>query len=730
MNAWINNAEKSLERKKSYCRFCHVYCALEVETDQGRVVKVFPDPADPVYAGYTCLKGRELAAVHNHKDRLRSSLKRLPDGRYAEISSEQAMDEIAEKLTEIIARDGARAVASYNGSYAFQNSAAVPVCRAWHDGIKSPSFYTSVTIDQPAKAISGLRAGFWGAGVHRFAEADVIMLIGNNPLVSHFSSNGGLPPFSPSARLRKAMKAGLKIITVDPRKTETAARSDIHLATYPGEDPVLLAGIIKFILDKGLHDREFCRDHLANLDELRTHIEPFNLDYVAARTDVPAGTIEAAAKMFATARRGAALTGTGPDMSPHPNLTEHLVLALNAICGRFNRTGDRLNPSVLGSNRPRRAQAYAPRPPSAELEKCRFKGLTEISGLSAVGRIREMPVAVLSDEILTPGPGQVRALICVGGNPAVAWPDQEKTCRALQALELSVSIDIKMSATARLADYIIAPKICLEREDVTLLVDSWYEEPYAHYTEAMVEPDFDVIEEWEFFWGLARRMGTQIMLPGGLLDLKNKPSKYEVLENITRGSKVPIADIRARDGGHIFAGVSVEASPPANATERLEMMPAGIGDELREVLSSQPAGHEGFKFLLICQRLKHVYNSSGRDLDALMKKGTTNPAYMHPDDLENIGIQPGDEVLLESRHGQIAAIVEASAKMKRGVISMAHAWGDLPGRKTGPSVREVGTCIAQLVSNSEEMEKFSGMPRFSSIPVNVIPAAGQVRANG
>jgi len=712
-----------VERKKSYCRFCHVYCALEVETSEDRVVSVHPDPDDPVYGGYTCIKGRELAAVHNHKDRLRSSLKRLPDGRYEEISSEQAMDEIAAKLTAIIARDGPRAVATYNGSYAFQNSAAVPVCRAWHNGIKSPSYHTSITIDQPAKAIVGLRAGFWSAGVHRFAEADVIMLLGNNPLVSHFSANGGLPPFSPSLRLRKAMKKGLKLITVDPRKTETATRSDIHLPVKPGEDPALLAGTIKFILDEGLQDQEFCRDHLANLDVLRAQIEPFDLEYVAARTDLAAKDIKAAARMFADAGRGAALTGTGPDMSPHPNLTEHLVMALNAVCGRFNRTGDTLNPSVLGSNRPRMAQAFAPRPPPDNLEKSRFQGLTEIAGLTAMGRIREMPVSVLPDEILTPGEGQVKALISVGGNPAVAWPDQEKTCRALQALELSVSIDIKMSATAKLADYIIAPKICLEREDVTLLADSWYEEPYAHYTEAMVEPDFDVIEEWEFFWGLAKRMGTEIHLPGGPLDLNNKPSKFEVLENITTGSKVPLADIRARDGGHVFTGISYITSAPANSSARLEMMPAGLDDELAEVLASPSTSADGFEFLLIGQRLKHVYNSSGRDLTALMEKGTTNPAYMHPDDLDSLGILPSDEVILKSEHGQIAAIVEGSANIKPGVISMAHAWGDLPGVATNRSVRETGSCISLLVSNSEHLEKFSGMPRFSSIPVNVITQA-------
>jgi len=220
-------------------------------------------------------------------------------------------------------------------------------------------------------------------------------------------------------------------------------------------------------------------------------------------------------------------------------------------------------------------------------------------------------------------------------------------------------------------------------------------------------------------------MGTEILLPGGPLDLENKPSKFEVLENITTGSKVLLADIRAQNGGHVFEGISVVASPPVSGAERLEMMPAGIDYELAEVLSNLPSSSGEFEFLLINQRLKHVYNSSGRDIDVLMKKGTTNPAYMHPDDLGRLGIVAGDEILLSSEHGQIPGIVEVSSKMKPGTISMAHAWGDLPGVETNRSVREIGTCIAQLVSNSEGLEKFSGMPRFSSIPVNVIAEGGR-----
>jgi anaerobic selenocysteine-containing dehydrogenase len=149
----------------------------------------------------------------------------------------------------------------------------------------------------------------------------------------------------------------------------------------------------------------------------------------------------------------------------------------------------------------------------------------ELVVLSPYGPQPEMPTALLADEILTPGEGQVKALICVGGNPLLAFPDQQKTHRALRELELLVCIDIKLAATAQMADYVLAPKICLEREDVTLLTDIWHDQPYCQYTPTVVEAVGDKIEEWEFFWEIGRRMGLQLEINGNPVDMANKPAK-------------------------------------------------------------------------------------------------------------------------------------------------------------------------------------------------------------
>ncbi|MEY3618139.1 MAG: hypothetical protein RL726_837, partial [Actinomycetota bacterium] len=446
----------------SFCRFCHASCPIEVDVVADRAVAVRGMAEDPLFAGYTCIKGRQIPEQMTHSGRLRTSLRRRSDGTFEEISSDEAMDSIGAELRRILDAYGPRAIASYTGTGGYQNSLAIPAARAFHQGLKSPSFYTSVTIDQPAKATAPFRVGIWEAGYNNFSDAEVLLAIGYNPLVSSFGPVGGLQGTNPYVALRDAQRRGMKLIVIDPRRTEFAARADIHLAPRPGEDPTLMAGILKVIIDEGLFDHEFCERWVADFAELALAVSTFDLDYVATRCDVPADDIVAAARMFASARKGTSGTGTGPSMAPHSSLTEHLSIVLNTICGRVNREGDTLESGYfLYPDTPKRAQVHAARPPATGAHQ-RVRGLRGIRG--------EMLTTALSEEILTPGEGRVRALIVSGGNPVVAWPDQELTIAAMKDLELLVVIDHRMSATAEFAHYVIAPTLSLERADVPHLM--------------------------------------------------------------------------------------------------------------------------------------------------------------------------------------------------------------------------------------------------------------------
>ncbi|MGY8858572.1 MAG: molybdopterin-containing oxidoreductase family protein [Pseudomonadales bacterium] len=634
---------------KTYCRFCHAYCPMEATVEDNRLIALVPDTSNEMYGGYTCIKGRQMIDQIDHPTRLQQSQKKQPDGSFNAIGTELAMDEIATQLQTILDTYGPRSIASYNGTYSYQNSAAHDVARAFHAAIDSPSYYTSVTIDQPAKvAIGPTRMGWWNGGSHMWNDSDVAMIIGNNTLVSHFSIPGGIPAFSPHNALRDGKKRGIKVICIDPRVTEVASRADLHLQVRPGQDAAILAAIIA------------------------------------------------------------------------------VIQSLNAICGRHYREGERLpNPGVLTPTGPRSAEATGPQPQwLTDGVKSRVsEDICETVVLSPYGPLKEMPTAVISDEMLLEGEGQIKALICVGGNPLLAWPDQEKTHAALSGLELLVCIDIKMAATAQMADYVLAPKMCLEREDVTLLTDIWHDKPYSQYTQTVVEAEGDKIEEWEFFWAMGKRMGLNMSMANGPINMQEKPKKFDLLANITQGSRVPLQEIYNTEGGKIFDVPDVILDAPDPTTRgRLQLFPPGLEQELEASHNDmKSSGTKDYPLLLISRRMKNTYNSTGPELSLLKSKGTTNPAFMHPQELAALQVADGDIVEVHSLHGSIPAVVTASDDIRPGVISMSHCWGGSPDPTANADqrVREIGSNTNRLIDNLENAERYSGMCRQSSIPVAI-----------
>ena len=703
-----------MQTTTTFCRVCHASCPMEVDVQDNRVIAVRGVMDDPLFEGYTCIKGRQIPDQMADPNRLRAAMRRRPDGTFEEVASSEALDGIAAELRRIIDTYGPRAVASYTGTGGYQNSVAVPTARAFHDGLGSSSFYTSVTIDQPAKGLAGLRLGGWEAGYNSFTDSDVHMAIGYNSMVSSYAPIGGLQGTNPFVVMRRRKAEGMKLIVVDPRRTELAAFADIHLQIRPGQDATLMAGMIRIVLEEGLQDHEFCERWMSQMGELHAAVDGFTLDVVAERCQLAADDIVAATRMFAAGPRGTAGTGTGPNMAAHSSLSEHLVVVLNTILGRVNREGDLLeNGLLLYPEAPHRAQATAPREP-ARGPHARIRNLRGYRG--------EMPTATLAEEILTPGEGRIRALIVSGGNPAVAFPDHELTLRALDDLELLVVIDYRMTPTAEFADYVIAPTMALERADVPHLMDRWFRAPYTNYTEPVVERDGDVLNEWEVFWELASRLGSELPLPGGSPDMTVRPTTDEIIDRSYAGSRMPLDEVRANKRTvHMNMQLVVQPAEEGS-TARFTPAPDDLMAELAEVLAETSTTFAGsdvsaYPFRLVSRRLKHVLNSTGTELPGLARKGTTNPAYMNPLDVAELGLTNGEIIEISSPQSVLLGVVEGADDVKRGVISMAHSWG---GRSlTDEKVRDIGSPTSRLVSVDVGHDPVTGMVVSSAIPVAV-----------
>lgn len=719
----------------SICRFCHAACPILVEIADGVPLRVKGDPENPVYRGYTCARGRDLPRQHRHPERLLQSQKRDDAGDYHAIASERAMDEIAERVQAIVDEHGPRAVAIYIGTSSNQYVAAAAAGVGWLIANGSRMVFSAATIDQPGKHIANALHGRWLGGGYLFDEADTWMLIGTNPAVSMVAS---VSCANPARQMADARKRGQKLIVIDPRRSEAARHADLYLQPRPGEDPTLLAGMLHVILRDGLYDREFALQNTQGFETLSKTVSNFDPEYAARRAGVPAPDLIEAARLFAAGTRAAAAAGTGPNMSGRGTLTEYLILCLNTLCGYWRREGEKLpNAGVFMPDATATAQALPARRGWGFGEKLRVRNLVN----SAAG----LPTAALPEEILLEGDGQVRALVCIGGNPVVAWPDQQLALEALRKLELCVTIDIKMSATARQSDYVIAPRLSFEVPGTTQAVEApeqmWvgvgYSCAYGQYAPALIDPPegSDLIEEWDFFYGLARRQGLGLTLhpiraeAGPIrearkplaIDMENKPTTDELLELMFEGSRVPLSELKEHPGGAVFDGPGTVVGAKQPGWEgRLELANVSMLAELAEVREERPvsdAEAEDYPFRLVSRRTGAAYNSSGRDLPNFTRKQTHNPAYMNPDDLSRLGLAAGATVRIESDRGSILGVLEAAPDVRRGVISMSHAYGEAPDRDG--EFREIGSTTGRLIDCQRNYDAYSGIPRMSSIAVRV-----------
>jgi len=692
---------------------------MEIDIEDGsRIVAVRADRDDPLFKGYSCIKGRQLADQFHSPSRLRFPLRKNLSGVFDPISSSDALDEIAQKLEHVISEHGPRSVATYIGTGAYQNSVGVAVASSWHKGFSSPSFYTSLTIDQPAHRSSLLRLGSWEAGWQNFSDSDVLLAVGYNPLVSSYGPASGLQGTDPFVKLREAKKRGLKLIVIDPRGSELAKQADLWLQVKPGEDPTLLAAIINFILSNNLHDIEFCDEFVESgqLDLLRESVSPFTPEYAATRCGVSPDDIRTAAKIFAGGPKGTAGSGTGPNMAPHGTLMESLTLTLNVLCGRVLKAGDTLeSPYMLSPGDTRRAQVIAPSNPTPGAPH----RVRDLHGLAD-----EMLTNALNDEILLEGDGQVRALIVSGGNPVQAWPDQHKTLEALQSLELLIVIDHRMTATAELADYIFAPRLQLEREDVPNVMDRRFPAVYTNYTDRVIDSGDDVLNEWEVFVGLAKRLGTQIALSGGELPIEETLTDGDVIDYVYGNSRLPMSEWRESRGVIHDNPIIVLPGEPNNGA-KFAVCPQDVYLELQEVRDEQSGSDllgnfndSEFPFLLVGRRLKHALNSLGSELPGLARVATTNYAYVHPDDLKDLDAEPGDLLRITSPRSSVVGVAENDPDIKKGVIAMSHSWGGLS--VTDEKVRDIGTPTNRLVSSDSGYDRITGLPIMSAIPIKVL----------
>lgn len=686
-------------RHVSYCRLCPAFCGLVVSTRGDRIVSVAGDPDNPVSQGYTCSKGRAAGELHHHPARLDAPYVRGADGATRTLSWPEVLDHVESVLRRVVAESGPDAVAAYRASGWGFDLPGVSVSDPFFRGLGSGQIYSAITIDGPNKVyVPELVTGAtvpWSTP--DLARTELLLLVGQNPLVSHGHAN---VVANPVVALRE-VKARGRIVVVDPRVTETARMADVHVRARPGTDPAFLAFLVREVLahrPDGAY-LEACAQP-ASVEILRSVVEPYTRARAAAVCDVPEEVLDAALDAVLAAPAVGFASGTGASMNTAANVTEWLGWALLGVTGSLDRPGGTIfNPGVL------RAREGIPFPPVAD------------SGARARTRphIRPvyggLPTAALADEILA---GNIRVLFVMGGNPALVFPETGKVRRALAALEMLVVCDIRHTETTELASVVLPVTGQFERSDLNGAM--FFPQTYVQYVPPVVPPGADRRPTTWIFGELSRRMGIPVMGDARVdATLADGFTDDDVLAVVAAGARVPWDEIRAAPHG-----ILVEDAPgpgwmvPDLLPRKLDLAPAPLVGQFATWDRHLPGDGE---LVLVNRRLSRQMNSTMRDVGRQAELAPFPTLLVHPEDAAVLGVADGDDVVVASRHGESRARAEVTDSIRRGVVSVPHGWG-VPN-------------VNQLTSDTEDCDELTGMPRYSGIPVTVrrlvreaAPAAG------
>src|SRR5262245_3589548 len=438
------------------CPLCEATCGVAITTDGDRVVSVRGDDADPFSKGYICPKATALADLHSDPDRLRRPLVR-EGATWREVAWDDAFDRVASRLADIRKRHGKHAIAVYQGNPTAHNLGLMTFGQLLLRTLGTRNQYSATSLDQLPHMLAALL--MFGnqllMPVPDIDRTDLFVCLGANPL----ASNGSIMTAPDMrGRLKAIRDRGGKVIVLDPRRTETAERADQHLFIRPGTDAVLLLAIVHTLFAERLV--KLGRLEATGLDQLAAVTETWTPERAAGITGVAAADIRGLARALATTPRAVLYGRIGVCTQEFGGLAAWLCYTVNALTGHLDEPGGLMftTPAI---------------DPLPLADRIGFDGgfarwRSRVSRKPEFGG--ELPVAALAEEIETPGPGQIRALITSAGNPVLSAPGGTRLERALANIEFMVAIDPYVNETTRLAHVILPPTSPLERShyDVAL----------------------------------------------------------------------------------------------------------------------------------------------------------------------------------------------------------------------------------------------------------------------
>lgn len=693
--------------RRTSCNLCEAICGVLVTVEDGHVTDIRGDEADPLSRGHICPKAVALRDLQEDPDRLTTPVRRTADG-WEELGWDEAYELVAARLTEIQQKHGKNSVGVYLGNPNVHSLGAMTHMPTVVRQLRTRNRFSATSVDQlPHMLASHLLYGHQlMVPVADIDRTSYLLMLGANPL----ASNGSMmtaPGFG--RRLKEVQKRGGRVVVIDPRRSETAAVADEHHFVRPATDAAFLLALIHQVIADG-HARP--AQYVDGLEAVTEATREWTPERAAPVTGIDADTIRRIAREFAGADKAACYGRVGVSTQQFGAVCQWAVQVLNIITGNLDRPGGTMIPRPAVDTLRGIGRGHI------GVWKSRVRGLPEFGG--------ELPASVMAEEILTPGEGQIRAMVTIAGNPVLSTPNGRKLDEALGTLDFMVCVDPYINETTRHADVILPPTPPLERDHYDLAFHQLAVRNTARWNDAVLPRPPEARHDWEIFRGL------------GLALLRRTPrSRHKVIASARlRLSPKRVVDLGLRIGpyrlsvgklrkspGGIDLGPLQPALPGAlrNKSKRIDLAQRMILDDLPRLSAFLLAGRNGL--VLIGRRHLRSNNSWMHNSARLVKGKPRHQLLMNPDDLLSRDLVDGQLVCVSSAAGSVDVEVAASNDMMPGVVSLPHGFGHgRPGARL-TIANQVAGASANDVTDADLTDTIAGTAALNGVPVKVTAAA-------
>ncbi len=676
------------------CHLCETMCGIEVEYEGERILAIRGDKKDVLSRGNICAKASGLQDIHNCPDRLKKPLKRVrknptekchEDG-WEEIEWDEALEYATSELARIQLAHGKDSIASYAGRSTAHNMGALLATQPTRDIVGSKNIYTGSTVDQmPHNFV------WYHLFGHQFLctipdinRTHYYLMLGTNPKISNGAQMA--TGANPHKKLEKISERGGKCVLIDPRRTESARYMDEHHFIRPHTDALFLIGLINTVFSKGLTTLGRMEGHVKGVEAARRALSPFGLADISSACGIATNDIERIAIEFASAPSAVCYGRTGVSMVDFAGLTQWLMQVLNTITGNMDEVGGMTFPKPA-------IDSLALSRSSWDRYRSRVSDRPEFSD--------EFPLIVLGEEILTPGKGQIRALIGFAGNMVLSMADGRNTEKALNALEFYVAIDPYLNETTRFADVILPPCGPFEKSHYDYFYHLYDTINWAKFSPKLFDTPQSSWSDWEIFTELLGRFATKreknpikrglirlahqfvrrFVTPERITDLALRFGPYGNGLNPFKGDGLSLKTLKNSPHG-VYLGEHSYTFPQGLFTvdKKINLSPEVIVADLPRLraafIDSGPPNEKDTEFdLVIISRLTNRTLGWMHHSHRLIKGKNPCELMIHPIDARARGIGAESIVRVTSRVGQIELPASITDDIMPGVVCMPHLWG-------------------------------------------------------